>query len=177
MKSCGYCGRESENGVTVCPGCGLKLVDTAPSPVSEGNSQKEGNRFFSWRLSSIVLIVLAALYFVLAPLNLWMAHVFSQRGEQHTAHLLYWSAFWNIVVGSLCFAGRQMMKRQTRIGLLAGAIVVMAALFLAIRGWVWGLLTNNNPIPMVEVFLIWIPLVYAIIYAYRESRRKIGDHQ
>ena len=60
---------------------------------------------------------------------------------------------------------------------MAGALAVMAALFVVIRTWVAGLFSGRNPFPAIEVFLIWTPMIYVIVYAYRESRsERVNDH-
>lgn len=129
--------------------------------------------FFRWRPVSVILILLTILYAVFTPLNLLLGSVASQRGDQQMARIMYWGAFWNAVVAILCFAGRQMMRRQIQGYFAAGACAVAAALFIVMRTWVNGLLHGRNPFPVLEAILTWLPMLYAIIYALRETKH---DH-
>ncbi len=128
--------------------------------------------FFRWRPVSVILIILAILYGVFTPLNIWLANITPQRGEQQLSHVLYWGAFWNAIVAILCFSGRQLIRRRTRACLALGAGVVATALFIVMRTWLGGLLQGQNPLPLTEVVLIWLPMLYAIVYALRESKRE-----
>jgi hypothetical protein len=169
MRVCRHCSRENGEDNIRCLECGFDLGDSPPLDVPSQVGERS-SRFFRWRPASIILIIFVVLYWVLALLNLWMARTFSHRGEEQMARLMYWGTFWNVVVAVLCAVGRQMMRRQTRLSLLAGALAVMAALFVVIRTWAAGLLSGHNPLPTIEALLIWMPLTYVIIYAYRESR-------
>ncbi len=120
----------------------------------------------------MILIILAILYGVFTPLNIWLANVTPQRGEQQLSHVLYWGAFWNAIIAILCFLARQLIQRQTRVCLALGACVIAAALFIVMRTWLGSLLQGRNPLPLTEVVLIWLPMLYAIIYALRESKRE-----
>jgi hypothetical protein len=132
-------------------------------------------RFFLWRPVSIVLIILTTLYGMATCLNLWMGSYFSKRGELHLAHSLYWGAFWDAVVAFLCFFGRQMMARQTRMHFLAGAIAVSGAVFIFFRVWAGEHHFPRNEsllIFLIEAVLILLPMLYCITYAVRESKRE-----
>jgi len=88
------------------------------------------------------------------------------------AHFMYWAAFWNILVASLCFVGLQLMKRQTSIWILTGAVAIVFALFLVMRTWLSGLSSGRNPFPVVEALLTWVPVTYVIIFGFQEHRRR-----
>jgi hypothetical protein len=126
--------------------------------------------FFRWRAASVILIILAILYAVFTPLNLWLGSVAAQRGDQQASHVLYWGAFWNAIVAILCFAARRMIARQTRVLFLASGCALLGAFLIVIRTWVAGLVHGRNPFPVIEAALIWLPMLYAIVYAFRESK-------
>ena len=128
-------------------------------------------RFFRWRIVAVILVLLAAIYAVFAPLNVLLARVSAQRGDQQISHALYSGAFWNAVVAVLCFVGWRLMRRQSRVYWAGGACAVAAALLIVMRVWISGLLHGRNPFPVIEAILTWLPMLYVIIFALRESRR------
>src|SRR5262245_56088024 len=128
--------------------------------------------FFRRKPTVVVLIILTVLYGVFAPLNIFLGSVAAQRGDQQVSHVLYWGAFWNAVVAILCFTGWRLMRRQSRVYLAAGACAIAAALFIVMRTWIPGLLHGRNPFPVIEAVLTWLPMLYVIIFALRESRRE-----
>ena len=77
-----------------------------PDPASQATKGSDG--FFRWRAASIILNTIALLYWLVALGYVWIGSVFSERGSQHMAHLMYWGALYNVVIAVLCFAGRQM---------------------------------------------------------------------
>ena len=127
--------------------------------------------FFRRQPASISLILIAVLYGGSVLLNLWLASVYLKRGEQQMSRIMCWGAFWNALVAVLCGVGRQLLVGQNRLRRLTGALAVTVALFIVIRVWVNALLGGKNPFPIVEALFIWLPLIYAIIYACRESER------
>jgi hypothetical protein len=129
-------------------------------------------QFFRWKPTVVVLVILTVLYAVFAPLNIFLGSAAAQRGDQQVSHVLHWGAFWNAVVAILCFTAWRLMRRQRRVYLAAGVCVIAAALFIVMRTWIAGLLHGRNPFPVVEAVLIWLPMLYAIIYALRESKRE-----
>ena len=42
------------------------------------------------------------------------------------------------------------------------------------RTWILASGSGLNPLPCIEPLLVWPPLVYAITYAYKESKRTRG---
>ena len=172
MHACRHCGRENQDDATLCAECGL---DLGPSDIERAVSQVRARSggFFRGRAASILLITLTVIYGLTAPLNLWLAKVASQRGDLHvTPRTMYWAAFWSAMVAILCFAAWRLMRRQSRMFFAASACAVAAALFIVMRTWVSGLLGGQNPFPVLEAVLTWLPMLYAIIYALRESKRE-----
>jgi hypothetical protein len=113
-----------------------------------------------------------AIYGLTSPLNLWLAKVASQRGDLDLIpRTLYWGAFWNAMVAVLCFTAWRLMQRQSRVYFAASACAIAAALFIVMRTWVAGLVNEQNPFPLLEAVFTWLPMLYGIIYALRESRR------
>jgi hypothetical protein len=127
--------------------------------------------FFRWKPTAILLVILIVLYGVFVPLNILLGKVAAQRGDEKVAHLLYQAAFWNAIIAILCFVGWRLMRRRSRVYLAAGGCAIAAALFTVMRIWINGLNQGTNPFQVVEVVLIWLPMLYAIIYAFRESKR------
>ena len=170
MRTCRHCGKENSDDAALCPECGLELGDSALHR-AVAKAWARSMRFFRWRPASILLILLAVLYAASVLLNLWLASVHLKRGEQQMSHIMCWGAFWNALVAALCVVGRHLMAFQTRLRLLAGALAVTVALLVVMRASVNGFLGGKNPFLLVEALLIWLPLIYAIIYACRESNR------
>jgi hypothetical protein len=168
MRTCRHCGTENADTGTLCTECGLELGD---SPLRQTSSQLVG-RFFCWRPASIILIFLAVLYGAVALLNVWKGRDYAARGHLELSHFMYWGTFWNLVIAALCLTGRQVMSRRTSARLLAGAFPIAVALAISMRSWVGGLLTGRNPVPLFDIVVAWLPLLYVIIYAYRTSRTK-----
>jgi len=127
--------------------------------------------FFRWNPTVVILIILTVLYGVVAPLNILLGSAAAQQGDQHVSHIWYWGAFWNAVVAILCFTGWRLMRRQSRVYLVAGACAVAAALFIVMCIWIIGLIHGRNP-SVIEAVLIWLPMLYVIIYALCESKRE-----
>ena len=50
--------------------------------------------------------------------------------------------------------------------------IIAAALFIVMRTWIAGFLHGRNPFPVIEAVLTWLPMLYAIIFALRESKRE-----
>jgi hypothetical protein len=170
MKKCTYCGKEYPDEAEVCaidqeP---LEYATALPSANSENVSTK---RFFYWRPASIILIILTVIYMADMLLNLWLGNVFSQRGDQQMSRVIYWGAFENLVVAILCFTSRRMMSRQTRVYFTAGACVLVVAFLIVVLNWLSALLHGRNPYAITEAILILLPMLYAIIYAFMESKR------
>ena len=175
MHTCRHCGRENQESATLCVECGL---DLGPSAIERAVSQVRARSggFFRWRAASILLIILTVIYGLTSPLNLWLARVASQRGDLHvTPRTLYWGAFWNAMVAILCFVARRLMQRQSRVYFAASACAVAAALFMVMRTWVAGLVHGQNPFPVLDAVFTWLPMLYAIIYALRESKQADAD--
>ncbi len=146
--------------------CGLEL---GPSKLRQAVSRlsSRGAGFFRWHAVSVVLIVLTVMYGIASPLNIYLAGVSAKRGDQLISHALYVGAFWNGVVAILCICGRQLLKHQTRQYFAGGAATVAMALSIVMRTWMGSLLRGLNPFPVFEVILIWLPLAYVLVYAFR----------
>ena len=175
MRACQHCGKENSDEIAFCEECGLGMGDfRIPDPASQAT--KGSDDFFRWRAASIILNTIALLYWLVALGYVWIGSVFSERGSQHMAHLMYWGALYNVVIAVLCFAGRQMMRLQTRISLVAGVLAVMAALSFVIWIWVVNLrIKMPYPLRVIEALLVWFPLVYVIIYGFRASNGKRAE--
>lgn len=169
MKRCVYCGKEYPDDVSVC------LIDEQAVEDDVCRSHTEARRFkgfFHWKPVSISLIVLIVVYWGVALLNLWLIYMRNERGDTRNVSFLLWGAFWNVVVGAFCFAGRHFMKRGSRVDYVVGAIAVSVAMFLVLRTWLGGLLTGRNPFPVVEALLVWPWLIYAVAYAMKGIKRQ-----
>src|SRR5258708_1917926 len=128
--------------------------------------------FFRWRPVSVVLIILTILYIVAICISIKLGGYYSQRGDQHMARFMYWGGFWNTIVAILCFTAREMMRRQTRAHLAAGAFAMLLALLIAIRTTVSALLPGREAYPFIEGVLMWLAMLYSIIYAILEGKRE-----
>jgi len=125
-----------------------------------------------WRAAAIILIILASIYVVFTPLNIWLGNVAAHRGEQQVARVLYSGAVWNAVVAALCLASWSFMKDRGKRSLLIGACCIALALFIVMRVWISGLLHGRNPFPVLEAFLTWLPMLYVLLYGVSEAKRK-----
>jgi hypothetical protein len=139
---------------------------------------KRRDHLFVWRPVSVILIILTILYGAVACLNLWMGRYFSQHSQQYLSDVSYSGAFWDAVVAVLCFAGRRMIGRQTRVDFLLGACALSGAVLIVIRTLVGerrGRFPGQNLpllITLIEAALILLPMLYSITYAVRESKRR-----
>jgi hypothetical protein len=132
---------------------------------------KTSRTFFRWPIVVVILVIIGTLYAVTAPLNIFLAREATQRGHQRLAHTMYSGAFWNALVAVLCFTGWQVMRLKTRGRLRTGAYIIAAALAIVMRVWVSSLRYELNPFPISEAILTWLPMLYAVIFAIRESKR------
>lgn len=171
MYICRNCGRESSEDAKLCSECWLDPRSPAIKP-GVSQEQTRSGCFFRWQVASIFLIVLAFVYGFTVPLNLWFAKLASQRGGLlATPREWFWAAVWNVPVMILCLAAWQLMRRRTRAYLAVGAWAVTAALLIVMRTWVAALINGHNPFPGLEAVFTWLPMLYIIIYAHRESKR------
>jgi len=99
-----------------------------------------------------------------------MGRVFAHRGKMTTAHSFYWNWFCDIFVAILLVAGRQAIGRRTRVSLICGGFAVLTAVLLLMNAAAKGVVLGHTKFLALEVLLIWLPMIYAIIYAFRESR-------
>jgi hypothetical protein len=177
MKPCAYCGRENLEDATHCSECGTADFVADPSlkerfdlrPTGEPGLGR-GKSFFRWIPASIVLHVLSIGYAFFSFLDLYLAKRVVQRGLASSETSWYWGAFWNALVAVLCFAAWKLMKSRISLQLLCGSLLVGACLCLVMRTWIVGLSRGENPFPMIEAFLTWLPLLYVIVYGVRESK-------
>ncbi len=179
MKTCTYCGRENSDDAIQRSGCGGRdfVVSATAAPVTRPSVNLTSARakgLLVWRAPSVVLIIVATGYSVFAILNLWLGHIQTLRGDARTGSILYTGAAWNTAVAVLCFFGRSLMKRHAKLLLIAGALAIAGALLITLRTWILAFPFGLNPVPWIEPLLVWPPLVYAIIYAYKESRLMRG---
>ena len=140
--------------------------------------------FFGPRPASVLLLILGIVYFVFAALNLWLAGVSSTRATEYRGHpqyqqqfertstRLYWSGFWNILVGGLCICARAGLKRGAPVGIGGSALLIATAMCITARTWVAAMLHGQAHMAWIEPLLVWPCLIYALICAYREGRRE-----
>lgn len=129
-------------------------------------------RYFRWPIVVVILVVLALIYAMTAPLDVFLAREATQRGDLRMARILYSGAFWNTIVAILCVTAWQFMRRRARVSMVTGAYAVAAALVIVMRTWVIGLFRGQNPFPLIEAVLTWLPMLYVIIFALRESKQE-----
>jgi hypothetical protein len=171
MHICRHCGRENPEDAALCAEC-WRDPQSSPTGQSVSPERVRSGGFFRWRVTSIILIVLTIIYGISVPLNFWFAKLATQRGDlQATSREWFWGAVWNIPVVILCFAAWQLMRRRSRTSLVMGAYAVTAALLIVMRTWLAALISGHNPFPDLEAVFTWLPMLYAIIYAHRESKR------
>jgi len=100
-------------------------VSESATPVTRPDADLTPPRakdFFVWRSTSVVLIILATGYSVFAVLNLWLGRIQTLHGDARTGSILYAGAAWNAAVAILCFLGRFLMKRHTKLLLIAAPL-------------------------------------------------------
>src|SRR6185436_3246908 len=124
--------------------------------------------FFQWRFVTIALVILTVMYGAPGLFGVWTAIALTRYDDMHVSPIIYWGMLQNGLVAILCFGGLWLMGRHRRGYLIAGAVTVAAALFIVLVTGVGPLLRGR--ILLSEIFLKWPALLYAIIYALRESR-------
>jgi len=169
MKTCRHCATDNQDGASLCIECGLEL---SPSPSTRAAAAATAlcERIVTWKAASVILIIVALVYWVLALVSVRMALHFSHLGNAAIANFLWWGVFWNTIVALLCFIGRRLMRHQTRLFLLAGNVAVLGALLIIVRNWISGLLSGRNPYPVIEILLAWLPLIYVLLYGWCQNK-------
>ena len=166
-----------------CHECGTTEFAAAVQPGDDSKGRlgservphrKEG--FFRWNLVSVALHVLSIGYALFSFVDFWLAKKVVERGLAETGSAWYWGAFWNAVVAILCFGAWKLMKSRIRSRVLWGSFLVSAALFLIARTWDGGLSKGQNPFPIAEALLTWLPMLYVIGYGIRENRRTQNEN-
>lgn len=147
--------------------------------------------FFRWIPTAIVLWVFGALSALLAVISVWYAIQATQNSPdvaraasiiegvdfRHLVQLFLHGVITNTLIAALCIFGWHLMRQRTHRALLLGAFVVMFVLFITMFRWLCESLKSGlNSGSWVEPAFIWLPLAYAIIYAYQESRTVPAIH-
>ena len=167
MRRCTYCGKGYEAQITVCPLDGQAVQEAVASHAVPKS-------FFRWKVVSVSLVVLAVLYWAVALLNLFLVRTLEQQSDTRNVRFLLWGAFWNVVVGSLCFIARRLIKPSNLLSCGVGAFALGTALLIVMRTWLGGLFTGRNPFPVLEALLVWPWLIYAIMYAASLIQKQSG---
>ena len=137
---------------------------------------------FRWTPTAISLWVFGVLFGVIGVLNIWLARLSSQRALPDSSagdagkmtHSLLLGAVENGATAALCILGWYFMRRRTPTSLLAGALAASVALFITFRRWLQWQLAGTNQWPWAEPLFVWPFLLYAVVYAYRESRSHVA---
>jgi len=143
--------------------------------------------FFRWKPTAVVLWLFGVGFALVAILNVWLS-VLAARGSIHDASIgdsqrlvrvVLRGAVVNGIIAVLCLASWYSMRRRTQASLMTGATAVSIALFITSARWMFWQIKGTNPLSWVEPVFVWPFLVYAIVYAYRESRiqNKLGTIQ
>jgi hypothetical protein len=169
VKTCRHCATGNQDDAALCIECGLEL---SPSPSIRAAAAATAlcRRIVIWKATSVILIIVALVYWVLALVSVRMALHFSHLGNTAMASFLRWGVFWNTIVAVLCFVGRLLMRRDTRISVLAGNVAVLGALLITVRNWLDASLRGRNPYPAIEILLIWLPLIYVLLYGWCQNK-------
>lgn len=133
---------------------------------------------FRWRPAALVLWLFALLFAAAAVLDVWLATrasrsslpVVAFQDPEHPVRALLLGSAENAVISACCMGGWYLMRRRIAITLLAGSVLVMAALFITFRRWMHWEVQGHNPGSWVEPLLVWPFFLYAILYGYIESR-------
>jgi len=98
---------------------------------------------------------------------------YAARGDSHKIVVAFLrGAFENALIASLCIVSWHLMRRPVRHRLSLGASLVSAALAITSMRWLYDRVMHGAyPGYWVEPIFVWPCLLYAIIYAYRESRK------
>ncbi len=163
--------------MSYCRECGCVLSD-ASSSICETLSPKPMWRFLRWAPTAIALWMFGLIFAFLSIANIWLA-ILAFQGSIHDpsigdskrmAQVLLRGALENGVIALLCISSWCLMRRQTRNHLLVGAGAVMFALFITSMRWMYWEIRGTNTLSWIEPVLVWPCLIYAIVYAYHESK-------
>ncbi|MBI5687908.1 MAG: zinc ribbon domain-containing protein [Verrucomicrobia bacterium] len=169
MQQCRICGQENEDDAKTCAKCDTGLF--VPTTLRKVSAAWERIRpIFRWRPTSIILIF----YIVLHSLNIFSSRIISH--DYHGHGQMHWARFFgkgwalNLCEAILCLSGYLMMKRHTKVWLLAGALAVSGTFGIEILRWTGHLGTPHYVDPVFDA-LFWFFYGYAVIYALQESCR------
>jgi hypothetical protein len=135
--------------------------------------------FFRWMPTAIILWVFGAIFTFAAGLCLLYARQAAQRSisiamiskSQHTVRWFLRGAIADALIAVFCILGWYLMRRRISATLALGGIAVMAAAFIICQRSLIYLLRGDGFTNWCDVLLELPFLFYAIIYAYRESRK------
>ncbi len=173
-KTCAYCGRANGAQATQCSECGTsEFIDETTVIRETPAPSMSGPRISPVRVASLALLVLAALYWLTAISNVIVGRLDPDEiGQGHSWHW-YWAALRNFVVAALCFAARQMMRKGTPVLCGGAAFLLAIALFMTVWTWLAARSAGRNPLPWIEVLIVWPALLYGAAVAYKAT---IGGH-
>jgi hypothetical protein len=137
--------------------------------------------FFRWIPTAVALWLMGGIYGLCGVGNILLARhhareflIQMHRENQQIIRGLWIGALQNCGIALLCICGWYLMRRRTPPGLIGGASVVAAGLFITVNRSVHWIGSSSNHWPWVEPLLFWPFFLYAIVYGYRESKAAKG---
>lgn len=146
------------------------------SPVDSTSGAKQP--FFRSKPAVVTVGIVGSVYALFALLDILLLYPVS-RGALHGANygdeefvlrMLVRGALTNVVVAALCFVGWSKLRQRTANSLKACAFNLSVVLLITGGRLLYWQLKGANPAGWLEPVFIWPLLVYAIVYAHRESR-------
>jgi hypothetical protein len=135
--------------------------------------------FFRWTPTAIFLWLASGFFALAGLINIWLIVLAAQGSLEDvppgypkpTVRSLVRGSVENAAVVLFCLMAWSWMRKHTAGSLRKAAVAVLIALLITATRWLSWQLKGTNPLNWFEPLLIWPLLVYAILFAYQESRR------
>lgn len=173
MRACAYCGLQNDYALLNCSTCGCELT---AEPVETAQAQRLCSRsnFFRWMPTAIVLWTYGVISAVSAGLSGHLAILVARNSiriehlgdSRRVEYILLRGVVEHASIAAFCVLGWYLMRRRTPDAFLWGTAVVLFALLMTLRRWIYWQVAGANPGSWIEPLFVWPCLAYAIIYSY-----------
>jgi hypothetical protein len=169
MQTCSYCGKSNPDELAFCEECGVELSAKVEAP------RKTNFVFFRWKIAAVFLWIETVLFALVSISSFWVAEQISRKpglvtNPQKMFALNIRTGIANAFIALLSFAAWCLMRKKTKLTLMMGTLLTCLALITTFRRWIyWNVSGTDDPF-WIEPFLVWLPFLYSIVYAYRTSK-------